>query len=76
MMDTVQIGREKLRRLVPRAVDVLDDEMDGEKRRLDAAKEVLDRAGLSGITRHDVTSGGKVLPVREVVVKLNEPVDD
>jgi hypothetical protein len=62
-MDSVQLAFEKLRRLAPVAVDVLDDEMSkGRKRRLDAARDVLDRSGLVQPKRHELTGsdGGPV----------------
>ena len=61
-LDTVQVAREKLRRLTPKAVDVLDDEMEkGRKRRLDAARDVLDRTGIESTKNVDITSGGDTL---------------
>ena len=46
-MDSVVVAREKLRRLAPKAVDVLDEELDDKENRLAAARDVLDRAGLA-----------------------------
>jgi hypothetical protein len=43
--DSVLLGREKLRRLVSKAVDVLEKELEG-KRKMEAACEVLDRVGI------------------------------
>jgi hypothetical protein len=58
-LDTVLVAMEKMRRLTPKAVNVFDDEMnEGKKRRLDAAKEVLDRAGLPTSQRLEHTGAG------------------
>ena len=59
-MDSIELAREQLRRLASRAVQVLDDEMNG-KHKLDAAKEVLNRVGLEPGSKLDVTSGGEPL---------------
>ena len=56
-VDGIEVGREKLRRLVIKAVDVLDSEMDErKKRRLDAAQVVLDRTGLHAVAGIQVTT--------------------
>jgi len=64
-LDGVQVGRERLRRLIGKAIDVLEDELDasgiGDNNRLKAALEVLDRTGLEGKAGIDVTSEGKRL---------------
>jgi len=59
-LDTIEVARERLRRLLVTAIDVIEDEMkeDG-KHRLDAAKEVFDRVGLAIVRALDITSGGK-----------------
>jgi len=49
-LDSVQIAREKLRRVASRAVDVIEDELSarrGTSKRLDAALAALDRVGVS-----------------------------
>lgn len=54
-MDTVEVARERLRRLLLRAIDVLDEEMETDKpKRLDAAKEVFDRGGLPPTQKLDI----------------------
>lgn len=60
-MDTIEVARERLRRLLLKAVDVLDEEMDaGKPKRLDAAKEAFDRGGLPPTQRHEVE--GQLVP--------------
>lgn len=46
-MDGLNVARERLKRLMDKALDVLDKEMDTRTRRLDAATEVLNRVGLT-----------------------------
>jgi hypothetical protein len=49
-MDSIQIAREKLRRVASKAVDVIEDELAarrGTSKRLDAALAALDRVGVS-----------------------------
>ena len=59
-LDTIEVARERLRRLLVTAIDVVEDEMgEDKKRRLDAAKEVFDRAGVAILQVLDITSGGK-----------------
>ena len=58
-IDSVVLEREKLRRLTPKAVGVLDDEMGaGKKDRIVAAKEVLDRTGIVVGKRVEHTGSG------------------
>jgi hypothetical protein len=55
-LDGVNVACERLKRLLDKAVDVLDDEMDGKGRnakRLDAAIEVLDRVMGKAVQRID-----------------------
>ena len=59
-LGSLELAREALSRLALKAVGVLDKEMDDGKK-LDAACEVLDRAGLVARKELDVTSGGKPL---------------
>ena len=62
-MDGVMVAHERLRRLVPKAVGVLEDEMEPRKRRrLDAAKEVLSRGGVDVPRRVELTGidGGPI----------------
>jgi len=59
-MDSIELARESLRRLATRAVEVLSEEMGG-KRKLEAAKEVLNRVGLEPGSKLDVTTAGKEL---------------
>jgi len=55
-VDGVLLAREKLRRLVYMAARVLEEEMgDGRKRRLEAAKEVLDRTGIEKLKKVALT---------------------
>ena len=55
-VDGVLLAREKLRRLVYVAARVLEEEMeDGRKRRLEAAKEVLDRTGIEKLKKIALT---------------------
>ena len=55
-VDGVLLGREKLRRIVIKAVQVLEEEMEpGKKQRLAAAREVLDRAGISKLRKVALT---------------------
>jgi hypothetical protein len=62
--------------LTPKAVDVLDDEMEkGRKRRLDAARDVLDRTGIETTQNVDIKSGGRTINIREVVVSLTDEQD-
>jgi hypothetical protein len=58
--DSVLLGKERLRRLVPKAIDVLEDELDG-RRKLDAAKEVLDRAGVDAPKQVDVSATVRIV---------------
>ncbi len=78
-MDSVILATEMLRRLGTKAVDVLEGEMSG-RRKLDAAKDVLDRLGVTAGNKIDITSGGQPLTaIREVVVErpeCAEPVPD
>jgi len=61
-LDTIEVARERLRRLLITAIDVVEEEMaEDKKRRLDAAKEVFDRAGVAILQVLDITSGGKPL---------------
>ena len=53
--DSVLLAAERLRRLTSKAVTVLDEEMDNRRSRLDAAKEVLDRAGLPKTSKQEVS---------------------
>lgn len=49
-LDSIQISREKLRRVASKAVDVIEDELAarrGTSKRLDAALAALDRVGVS-----------------------------
>jgi len=66
-MNSVDVGRERLQRLVEQAIDVIEDEMtdDGlrSRDRLKAALEVLDRTGLEAGSRVDVVSEGQRLGV-------------
>lgn len=57
---SLEIAKEELSRLTVKAVGVLDKEMDDGKK-LDAACEVLDRAGLVTRKELDVTTGGEKL---------------
>lgn len=62
-MDGVLLAHEKLRRLVYRAIGVLEEEMAPRKRRrLDAAKEVLNRGGVDSPRRVELTGrdGGPI----------------
>ncbi len=64
-MDGLNVARERLRRMVGRALDVLDTEMDGKRRNsrpLDSAKEVLDRAGLVVVQKTEISGrdGGPI----------------
>jgi len=55
-VDGVLLAREKLRRLVYAAACVLEDEMgDDKKRRLEAAREVLDRTGIEKLKKIALT---------------------
>lgn len=60
MLSSLEIAREQLSRLTPKAVGVLDKAMDGDKK-LKAACEVLDRGGLAVKGQLDVTTGGEKL---------------
>ena len=60
LLNSFEIAREKLSRLMPKAVGVLDEEMNGDKK-LKAACEVLDRGGLAVKGQLDVTTGGEKL---------------
>lgn len=58
-VDTILVARERLRRLVDKAIDVLEAEMMGKGGlRHSAAQEVLNRAGLDAPRKIDVTTGG------------------
>lgn len=59
-LNSLELAREQLSRLMPKAVGVLDEEMDGDKK-LKAACEVLDRGGLAIKGQLDVTTGGEKL---------------
>lgn len=57
-LDGVNVACERLRRLLDKAVDVLEDEMEGRGRnakRLDAAIEVLDRVMGKATQRNEIT---------------------
>ena len=74
-VDSVVLAREKLRRLAPRAVDVIDEEMrpSGEDR-LNAAKEVLNRIGIVVGKRVEHTGSGGG-PIGVVNVDLSSLTD-
>jgi len=57
-MDSITIGRERLRRLISAAVNVLEDEMKtgSGSHRHSAAIEVLDRAGLVATKRQEIAN--------------------
>ena len=56
-LDSIEVGRERLRRLVYQAISVLKEEMaPDEKRRFDAARDVLDRTGLTAPTKLEIRS--------------------
>jgi len=58
-LDTVEVGREQLRRLISKAIDVLEDKLDAGH--LSAVVQVLDRTGLEAKSGLDITSKGEKL---------------
>lgn len=62
-IDSVNVAREKLRRLACEAVDAVAKEMRGTRNRLPAALAILDRVGLIVINRHELT-GARGGPIR------------
>jgi len=73
-LDGVNIAVERLRRLIDKAVDVLEDEMGGKRnsKRLEAAIEVLDRVMGKALQRQEITGedGGPIeLTVVEHVIR-------
>jgi len=70
-VDVVQMARERLRGMIPMALDALQEELSTRRnpKRLEAIREVLDRAGVEGVQKHDIRVPGKPTPsvVEEVV---------
>ena len=71
-IDSVNVAREKLRRLAGKAVDALEELLSctDNKEKRQAAAEILDRIGLPAQKAIDVTSGGGALPSAQVVIYL------
>ena len=62
---TLEVSRERLNRLVEKAVTVLDTEMDNKRNRLNAAIQVLDRTGFGATqTVKNENSGSSEIIVR------------
>ncbi len=61
--DAIDEGRRRLRVLISKAIDVIEEELTqgviGDSTRMRAALETLNRGGLSSEQKVDVTSGGK-----------------
>jgi len=61
--DAINEGRRRLKALIAKAIDVIEEELTlgviGDATRMRAALETLNRGGLSGEQKLDVTSGGK-----------------
>jgi len=61
-MDGVELGRERLRRMIQKALDVVTDEMESaqpDSHRYSAALQVLDRVGLSAIKQTHIEGPGE-----------------
>lgn len=72
-LDGVALARAQLERASVEAVEVLLDDLRARRHskiRQDAARDILDRAGMRGVRQVDVTSGGQPLVVN--VVPRNE----
>lgn len=70
-LDGVQIARESLRRMIPMALDALQEELATRRnpKRIDAIREVLDRAGVDVTQKHDIrVRGSLTLGVVEEIV--------
>jgi len=77
-LDGVHVAQERLRRLMDKAVDVLEGEMNGKSRnakRLEAAIEVLDRV-MGKATQRNEISGADGGPVSLAVVERIVRADD
>jgi len=72
--DAIEEGRRRLRALITKAIDVIEEELDqgilGDSTRMRAALETLNRGGLTGEQRVDVTSGGK--PISRITSEEQE----
>lgn len=67
-LETVNVARKRLARMVNDAIDVIEDEMKGGRgtsNRLQAAREVLDRTGVTRITGLDITTGGREIGITD-----------
>lgn len=72
--DVVEEGRHRLRALISKAIDVIEEELEsgllGDSTRMRAALETLNRGGLTSEQRVDVTSGGE--PIAHVTSEEQE----
>ena len=63
--DGVHVAQERLTRLLAKAIDVLDAEMDDNRNRLDAAREVMDRALGKAVQKQEHSGpGGGAIEIR------------
>lgn len=61
-LDGIELGHERLRRMIQKALDVVDSEMessDPDSHRYNSALEVLDRVGLSAIKQQRIEGPGE-----------------
>lgn len=73
-MDSVEVARENLRRLASEAVEAIRQELQG-RRKLEAAREVLDRIGLEAGSKVDLMSGGQPLTSATTII-VREYLED
>lgn len=78
-MDGILLGQEKLRRLIPKAIDALEDEIEarrGSRKRLDAIVEVLNRTIGKPTDKQEVSGpGGGAQNVRVIVEWIDGDTD-
>jgi len=72
-LDSVEVGIERLRRLVNPALDVLEDELIDKRSRHQAAVQILDRAGLVAGSK-TIVVGDPANPVTILVEYANNPL--